>query len=201
VKNALTLLQHKYRAGLDCAREVALVVSQFAHFPRADLEKLSPALLQIVLESPELKIEMESDLFRFVQAAVAECGKDYQVLYENYQVLYENLLFEFLDDQDLAAFLESVIFEELNSSMWTAVSRRLVQKVWPAAPEIERYSNGTIPYRNNLFDGIASYFEKQTGGNLVTNGLIEVSCLSGNPYGDKLFQKDWKMLLVFVKCC
>jgi hypothetical protein len=70
------------------------------------LENPSPALFQIVPESPELKVELESDLFKLVQALVADFRNAYQVL-------DENLLFTYLDDQDLVAFLESVTVEDL----------------------------------------------------------------------------------------
>jgi hypothetical protein len=40
--------------------------------------------------------------------------------------------------------------------------------------------------------GIAAYFRKKTGENPVKGGLINVSYLTGNPYCDKLFEKDWK---------
>jgi hypothetical protein len=76
MKNALTLRQHKRCAALDCAPGAAFVASELLQFPRADWEKLLPALFQIVLGSPELKVEIESDLFKLVHTLVADFGKD-----------------------------------------------------------------------------------------------------------------------------
>jgi hypothetical protein len=187
LKNAVILLQHKHHAGLDTSDEVDFVAGNFAQFERRELSRLTPSLLQAVLESPSLKIETESDLFRFIEAVVAESGKEYQIL-------YESLLFEYLCEEDLSAFVEDVTFEDLSASMWTAVRKRLVQKVHMGVPEVvvDRYSKGTIAFKGDPFCGIAAHFRKQTGENPVKEGLIEVSYQSGNPYSDKLFEKDWK---------
>jgi hypothetical protein len=80
-----------------------------------------------VFESAELKVEMKSDHFRFIQLFVCECGKESQILSENLQ-------FEYLEDKDLSEFAASVTVEELSSSMWTALSKRLVQKVCIGVP-------------------------------------------------------------------
>jgi hypothetical protein len=183
LKNAVTLLEHKAHVDLDCSAELAFIAAHFSAFDRRELATLSPELLQLVLECPDLKVETESDLFRFIQNAVLQCGAAYQVL-------YETLLFEYLEDADVAAFLQAVTFEELSAPMWAALSRRLVRRT--PAPSGDRYSKGTIAYRSDPFDGIAAWMRGQAGGNPVREGLIEVSCSAGNPYGEKLFDKDWK---------
>jgi hypothetical protein len=184
--NAIPLFLRKERLGLDYGAEVRFIASHFASFSVQTLSSVPAPLLQAVLDSSDLRVEMESELFRTVQTLVASAGKDYQVL-------YENLLFEYLDEKDVVEFLAAVQFEDVGSSLWVALGRRLVQKVSRIdLSGVERFTKGTVPFVGDPFDGVASYLRKQAGGNPVTGGLIGVSYSTGNSYCEKLFERDWK---------
>jgi hypothetical protein len=107
--NAVPLLLPKSLDGIDRGSEVAFIAPYFSAFPRFELARLPPRLLQSVVESTELPNETQPDLFHFIQQFVFE--------YKNeYQNSAENMFFVYHEGKEFPEFGEHVAFGELSSS-------------------------------------------------------------------------------------
>jgi hypothetical protein len=182
---AIDILRSKIKWGMDREIEREFVASHLLEYGVRDLLRIPLDELEIIFSSKHLRIETESHLFALVQELVDEGGEDYEIL-------YENVLFDYLDEEDMVKFVELIPITHVSGTLWEAIGRRLVLKVAPKTFDAARFAKGTVPFTNDPFDGIAAYLRRESGKNPVSIGVIDVECLSGNPYPEKLFDPNWK---------
>ncbi|OHT06130.1 F5/8 type C domain containing protein [Tritrichomonas foetus] len=187
-------LINKYQIGFDYTEELQYVSLHFYELSPSDREELPLPLLELIFQSPLLKVESEDDLFDFVYSLVKKKGKQYRVL-------YEYLWFDFLNESSISKFLKKTNLTDLNSIMWDSISKRLLMKVNPVnGKSADRYLQGTIPFVGDPFKGIIDNIMKETGENPHLSGTVKISYFGGNPYCEKLFDYDWKCYWSSTSC-
>ncbi|OHT17275.1 F5/8 type C domain containing protein [Tritrichomonas foetus] len=180
------ILLSKYRINLPYDKELQYIAYHFSEIPIDHRMRIPLTALELIISCAELKVQTEDDLFNFINQLVKHNGK-------SYRILYQYVLFEYLDEQSVAQFVEETNPSDINTAVWAAIGRRLRMKVNPSLLEKEeRFSKGTIPFIGNPFDGIVKYLRKESGQNPHTNGQIKITYQGGNPYCEKLFDFDWK---------
>jgi hypothetical protein len=183
--NAIGVLNSKAKWGIEREEERNFIAGHLHNYTAKDLAGIHLSELEIILSSKQVKIETESHLFEVIQELVTDLG-------EEYEILYEYLMFDYLGEDDMKRFLQVMPIGHVSERLWEAVGRRLVLTVAPKTFETERFAKGTVPFTNDPFDGIAAYLRKESGQNPVSIGAIDIDCLSGNPYAEKLFDPNWK---------
>ena len=184
-ENAAAFLLQKISADLNYDDEVLFIASHFSEFSVEEFRTIPLRVLEMIFSSPSLRVDTEGDLYDRVRTLIAYCGPAYRVLY-NY------VLYEYLNEGDMAEFLADVRVSDLSEELWEAISKRLLMKAPSRSQSIERFSESAIVFDKDPFDGIVSYLRKTTGSNPSLNGLIDISYLGGNSYCDKLFEQNWK---------
>ena len=188
--NVFNIIMGKYRIGLNFNDEIQFIAMNFNKIDKSKIGQLPVPLIEAILSSKDLQVNTEDDLFNFICELIQRGG-------DEYRILMEYILFEFLNEESMDKFLNMTSIEDVNSSLWNALSKRLLKPVSLTNKEIEesqmnRFLKGSIPFKGNPFNGIVNYIKQKTGENPHLNGQIKISYLSGNPYCEKLFDYDWK---------
>ena len=194
IENVIPSLISKFKVGVSYDKEIEYTALHFYEIEISMLYKLPVSLLELIFQSPSLKVECEDSLFDFIYSMIKFNGKEFMVL-------YEYIWFDCLDEKRISKFLKHTELTDMNQALWNSLSRRLLLKVTPESKGNDRYAQGTIAFDGeNPFNGIVRSLKEETGENPHTNGLIKISYKGGNPYCDKLFDYDWKCYWSSTSC-
>ena len=97
-----------------------------------DLSTLDFEDLSEILSSKDLVVDTETQLFDFILKLVKKRGN-------SYSPLFGNVLFEYIGDEEMADFVTLFNGNDLNETIWNAVSRRLVLPLRPVSEMKERH--------------------------------------------------------------
>lgn len=118
IENVVQWLNEKTKFGIDPIVEVTFIAQNFWTMPLPSLCELSYENLVDVISSPYLMIEDENQLLDAIIHVSNEKGPEYRRL-------LSLLHFEFLDTVGMKKFLDFVSIEDVNVTLWEAVSLRL----------------------------------------------------------------------------
>ena len=113
----------------DC---ILFAARHFYAIKESDLESLDYEDLSSILSSKDLIVDTETQLFNFILSLVKKHGN-------RYSPLFGNVLFEYIGDEEMADFVTLFNGNDLNETVWNAVSRRLVLPLRPVSEMKERH--------------------------------------------------------------
>lgn len=132
------------------------------------MKKLSVNILYRVTSNEKLKLKDEDQLLNFINCLYQKDSK--------YKILYENVIFMNAKSSSISNFIHIFDYNDVNSSIWSLLSNRLLLENENIVKNDQRYKNKILEHKNDQeFDGIINYLTKKAGGNLHDKGVIEMS--------------------------
>lgn len=171
-QNALSVLEEKLPYGLDITNEINIIASSFYNINTDLLENLSIDILLRILNSPQLTIRSESELFEFIKHIIE--------LNEEGQVLLSALNFTQLEDKDMEEFSKIVQFDSSKTLLWNSFRSRLLLEC-KQTQQKTRYNKKIakcLYQEDKMFDGIFNYIRKLNKGvNPIDCGAVAAKVL------------------------
>ena len=190
VENVLSFLSNdenfKYFFSQQYQDEIDFVSKNFSEIERnqrSSLLHLSFDTLEAIVKNPKLEIENEDQLLNFINELYS--------ISNEYSTLYEYVYFELVETHAIEEFLASFDINDITSSIWTSISRRLRNPL--NGPKInendqKRYKNKIINFcHESKFDGIFQYF--RTNSNIQEEVTITSSSVRNGDL-QKVVQSD-----------
>ena len=124
------------------------------------------------MKNDKLQIESEDSLLNFVIEIYSENPSS--------SFLFDYVIFSNVSKESLLQFYEAFDVEDIGKEVWKMIVERAMKasKCLNDPEHAKRYKERCLPllYENGKeFKGIVSYLTQKTGGNIHTNGTIEVS--------------------------
>jgi hypothetical protein len=155
-----------------------------SHFPsvceQPAIQHLSFDLLSSVLTHPELRLESEDSLFRFIESL---CSKA-----ESFRDLIEFVEAQYLSDSCIEDYLSFVDPDRLSRGTWQSICRRLSLPVSPSAAN-RRLAFAPVNFtgdQSSMFRGILHRMSEECKGNPHLSGKVKVS--ANDERSDRTFQ-------------
>ncbi|EAX96619.1 hypothetical protein TVAG_148940 [Trichomonas vaginalis G3] len=157
-RNALSVLEEKLPYGLDVTNEINIIASSFYNIKSKLLEDLDIDILMRILNSPNLVIESERKLFKFVKRIIENN--------EEGQVLLSSINYTQLPDEDMEQFGKIVQFDESKTLLWNSFQSRLLLecKVVQQKTRYNKKIAKCLYVEDKMFDGIFNYIRKLNKG-------------------------------------
>lgn len=192
--NALDIITQKSNIGFDISTEVNFIASSFTSFDQKKLAKLDVSILECILRSESLLVESEGSVLQFLIEVRSLYGSAMAPL-------FGCLHLEYLSINEIETFISIV---DLNSIgfYWPSICQRLLCPVRSINGDFDDklVREKTIDYCGDNFDGIFAYLWEMTGGNPVSNEIIQIKGPTNNaPHNsieflvdpNKRVENDW----------
>jgi hypothetical protein len=163
-QNAVSRLLLKSSRVLTIDEEVEFIASHLDEIE--SLGRLSPSLLEIVLESTSLQIESEDWLLELI------CG-----LGSEYENLIRYVRCEFLSSGGIDKFIEAVALDQIDSVLWNSVCCRL-KNTCSSSVNPRRIKGWRFSHGGSDFEGILHHLSVKHGGNVHTKGVVTITASS-----------------------
>ena len=163
--------------------EIEFISGHFYEIDLGELKKFGNEIISEVLKSGSLQIESEDSLLDFL---IEIYGGDGSASF-----LFDYVAFENVSNDGLARFYEAFDLDDIDREVWKmVVERSMKSKAKSADQKVEkRYKYGAKPFlyeKGKEFNGIVRHLTEKTGGNIHSNGTIEVTsnsyCSSCEPW-------------------
>jgi hypothetical protein len=160
-QNAVSRLLLKSKRLLPIDNEVEFMASRFDEIE--SLDRLSPPLLEIVLQSALLRIEREDWLLDLICRLGSE-----------YSFLIRYVRWDSLSSTGNSKLLEMVRVERIDPVLWNSIRSRL-QKTSPSSPDSQRSKDRLFRHWSSDFAGLLHYLSEKCRGNVHRNGLVAIT--------------------------
>lgn len=179
LSNVVERINIKRQLGINCQTELDFLATHFNDVDFETITNLDIDSLEAVVESKNLKLETEDQLFEMIRQAINTHGQCYSVLLRHVQ-------FQFLSGANLSLFLELVFPDLIDTSLWSKICRCLRcfcdLKDKRSMMEPLRYAklerNGWITSDKGPFLGIISHLRSKCGRNPHVHGIIDITASS-----------------------
>ena len=148
------------------------VASHFYKLKKQLLDNIDLETAKLLLSSPSLQIEDEDSLYNFVRSR-AEVDLRFASLFEF--VCFDYLSVDCIEN--FSSFANDYLLENINSSIWSGICRRLVLKAEPKQKKNLRQQARNVDCKFNSskkLDGIIAYLTRECGGNVHSKGIVYV---------------------------
>ena len=132
VENVCSLIKSRNKLQMKRDDFIEFAAKHFYEIKTEDLETLELEDLSLILSNNNLVVETETQLFNFVLHMVQEHGT-------RFSSLFSHVLFEYIGDEEMSDFVTLFNGNDMNESIWSAVSRRLVLPLRPVSEMKERH--------------------------------------------------------------
>ncbi|OHS92924.1 hypothetical protein TRFO_40731 [Tritrichomonas foetus] len=172
--------------------EVKYLASNLYNFNVERLKLLDYETLNLILDSPYLKIKNEESLFDMIFDLTYEIPLAFN--------LFEYIQFEYLSPEKMNEFVSNFDSEDITGSIWKKICYRLTETTirqsndrrFTENPRYLRMRHDCLFNGVNTFDGIFQYLNRLCNGNSHKKSLITIS--SSGDYSVQSYQvinKDW----------
>lgn len=143
-------------------------------------------ILTHVLSSPKLVVVSESSLFSFIMNQVRD-REDHPTFLFNFVSLV------YLNSQEIKEMFEFISLDDIDDNLWESIKSRLAIDISSLVDDEESTSRYFQPENNvyvfepdgdNIFDGIFTFLNRQSGGNCIDNGTVNV--IHSPPFGNEV---------------
>lgn len=175
------------------SKEIDFISSHFNELlqtQRDQFKDLSLSTLYEILNSPNLQLETEDQLLKFVNELFQSDSQ--------FSVLYEKVLFSNVSEESMKEFVDLYDYSQMTGETWSKLSERLIQKV-EYQENSSRYKK--LKMKSNKqkiqfsvkhekdFEGIINYLKNKSSGNIENNLEITSSSIFSNGYDSQLQPK------------
>lgn len=170
---------------------ISLHFNEFLESNNTQLFKLSPEILEQIINNPKLKLNNEDQLLSFINQLYINDS--------NYAYLYNYVHFLNVESSSIKEFLEIFDINDISKETWRSLSLRLMQQI-TTINEDESHENSER-YRdrhffkgrskvfkfesNDKFCGIINYFRSNSDGNIDNKINITTSTTNSSFQGPK----------------
>lgn len=182
--NNLQLLE--YISNLQCNQDfditsfISPISKKFNTIDHKKLHKLSKPFLFKIISNENLKIEDEDSLFDFIKDIFDKEDNEPLTIID----FLEYIDFRNLSEEKFKEAILSIDPNQMTNQLWKNICNRFLdnnkdqmnktQSDSDSKFEIIEYKSGN----DNMFNGIMHGLSAKTGGNISTNGTIEITCTS-----------------------
>jgi hypothetical protein len=156
--------------------EIEFAASHFTELDEESLRQLPISVLESILGCQSLRLKDEDSLLRFLNTI--RCDRE---------ILYRYLKSEYLSCEGIRLLVESLRIDSLDCMIWSCLCHRLFLRVCEMPSESVTISNlrflnsrrRNVPFVDAFpFNGIIASLTEECGGNIHTNGIVNISSSS-----------------------
>ena len=152
----ISILNTKHQYNFNFQKEADLIAKQFHRIDHNLFRTLPIDVIETILNSNKLLLDMESELFNLIM----DLSKNVD---PSYSRLFSSVVFENLEPKAIENFMKEFGPEKLDPSIWKVLCDRL-SRVIPEYIDLNRYKKATIncPYSSEqTFNGILKFISKE----------------------------------------
>ena len=148
------------------------IASHFYEIEKEILDDLELETTQFLLSSPSLQIEDEDSLYDFVRS---RSQNDL-----SFTSLFEFIYFDYLSAdriENFSSFVGANFIENINSSIWTKICRRLIRESNPKRrhPRLYWTASEFVCDPSNKMNGIVAHLTRECGENVHNRGIVAIT--------------------------
>lgn len=164
--NICKIIQTKKEMFMNISKDVQYAAAHFYEINQDELAGLDYDILNAILSQSGLVVQTETNLFNFILRLVKERGA-------RFGNLFGYVLFEYIAEEEMTDFVSLYSGNQLNESVWAAVSRRLVLPIKPVMDMDERHK--AVPPRTKSNRSSRVQSRSQSPGLSEKSAVVEKS--------------------------
>ena len=170
--NAILQLTEKITNGMDPIDQIDFIAAHFEDYQVNELLNIPVFFLEKIFTSPQLLVKKENSFFNTVYQIVENKSSD-----PEYLSLFSTIFFQNLKKDSLEKFCSFVKSQDITTSLWNALLKRLTSIENIVSEKDPRYFRKVTTCNKDpdMFHGIFFMLSQKCSGNPVLKELVDVT--------------------------